>query len=78
MLEHIRQELPPSLNAQITSRTLTMDLDAARDFFDIDFRKSVFDMFRENKFTAVMLFCRSKIFIMTEWQLVKNYLFRHK
>lgn len=47
VLEHIRQELPPSLNAQITSRTLTMDLDAARDFFDIDFRKSVFDMFRE-------------------------------
>lgn len=43
VLEHIRQELPPSLNAQITSRTLTMELKAASDFFSIDFKKTWFD-----------------------------------
>ena len=46
-LEHIRQELPPSLNAQVTSRTLTMNLDAASEFFSIDFTKSFFDKFRK-------------------------------
>ena len=45
-LEHIRQELPPSLNAQVTSRTLTMNLDAASEFFSIDFKKSFFDKLR--------------------------------
>ncbi len=39
-LKYIYQELPPSLNSQITSRTLTMDLDAASDFFGINFKKS--------------------------------------
>ena len=43
MLEHIRQELPPSLNAQITSRTLTMNLDAASEFFNIDFKITFLD-----------------------------------
>ena len=46
ILEHIRQELPPSLNAQVISRTLTMDLDAAREFFGIDFRISLIDKLR--------------------------------
>lgn len=45
-LEHIRQELPPSLNPQITSRTLTMNLDAASDFFGIDFKISFIDKWR--------------------------------
>ncbi len=45
-LEYIRQELPPSLNPQVTSRTLTMNLDAASEFFGIDFKKSFFDKFR--------------------------------
>jgi len=42
-LKYIRQELPPSLNAQVTARTLTMDLDAASEFFSINFKKSFFD-----------------------------------
>lgn len=46
VLEHIRQELPPSLNPQITSRTLTMNLDAASDFFGIDFKISFLDKLR--------------------------------
>lgn len=46
VLDHIRQELPPSLNPQITSRTLTMNLEAASEFFGIDFKKSFIDRFR--------------------------------
>ncbi len=46
VLEHIRQELPPSLNPQITSRTLTMNLEVARDFFGIDFNISFIDKLR--------------------------------
>lgn len=46
-LEHIRQELPPSLNAQVTSRTLTMNLDAASEFFAIDFKKSFLDKLKK-------------------------------
>lgn len=47
VLEHIRQELPPSLNAQITSRTLTMSLDTASEFFGVDFKKSFFNKLRK-------------------------------
>ena len=47
ILDHIRQELPPSLNPQITSRTLTMNLDAASEFFDIDFKLSFIDKLRK-------------------------------
>lgn len=43
ILDHIRQELPPSLNPQTTARTLTMDLDAASEFFDIDFKLTLLD-----------------------------------
>lgn len=43
VLEHIRQELPPSLNPQTTSRTLTMNLKAAREFFGLDFKRSFWD-----------------------------------
>lgn len=46
ILDHIRQELPPSLNPQVTSRTLTMNLEAAKDFFDIDFKTSFMDKLR--------------------------------
>ena len=46
-LKYIRQELPPSLNAEMTSRTLTMSLGAAKDFFGIDFKKSIFDSIRK-------------------------------
>lgn len=46
MLSHINQELPPSLNSQVTSRTLTMDLDAAKEYFGIDFKKSFIDKLR--------------------------------
>lgn len=44
VLEYIRQELPPSLNAQITARTLTMDLDAAKEFFEVDFKMTIKDV----------------------------------
>lgn len=46
ILTRIRQELPPSLNPQITSKTLTMDLDAAREFFDINFKHTFKDKLR--------------------------------
>lgn len=46
-LKYIRQELPPSLNAEITARTLTMSLGAASEFFGIDFKKSFFEKLRE-------------------------------
>ncbi len=46
-LKHIKQELPPSLNAEITARTLTMSLGAACEFFGIDFKKSLLDKLRK-------------------------------
>lgn len=46
VIDHIRQELPPSLNAQVTSRTLTMDLAAASEFFGIDFKISFLEKIR--------------------------------
>lgn len=45
-LNYIRQELPPSLNAQVISRTLTMNLEAASEFFGIDFKISLIDRLR--------------------------------
>lgn len=46
VIDHIRQELPPSLNAQATSRTLTMNLAAASEFFGIDFKISFLEKMR--------------------------------
>lgn len=46
-LKHIKQELPPSLNAETTARTLTMSLGAACEFFGIDFKKSLLDKLRK-------------------------------
>lgn len=46
-LKHIKQELPPSLNAETTARTLTMSLGAACEFFGIDFKKTFFDKLRK-------------------------------
>ena len=38
-LKYICDELPPKLNARVASRCLVMDLDKARDFFELRFRK---------------------------------------
>lgn len=46
-LKHIKQELPPSLNAETTARTLTMSLGAACEFFGIDFKISLLDKLRK-------------------------------
>ena len=46
-LKHIKQELPPSLNAETTARTLTMSLGAACEFFGVDFKKSLLDKLRK-------------------------------
>lgn len=40
-LKYIKQELPPSLNAVLVNRTLKMDLTAAKEYFEIDFKKKV-------------------------------------
>jgi len=40
-LKYIKQELPPSLNAVLVNRTLKMDLEAAKEYFEIDFKKRV-------------------------------------
>lgn len=41
-LSYLQQELPPILNAQVTARTLIMDLDEAKKLFGISFRKRWF------------------------------------
>jgi len=46
VIDHIRQELLLSLNAQVTSRTLTMNLAAASEFFGIDFKISFLEKMR--------------------------------
>lgn len=41
-LAYIHQELPPALNAQLTARSIVMDLDVAREVFGCGFRKKFF------------------------------------
>lgn len=41
-LKYIHEELPPTLNAQLLSRSITMDLDEAEKFFGIVFKKGLF------------------------------------
>ena len=41
-LKYLKQELPASLKIQLTAHTLIMDLEAARRFFEIDFKPSFF------------------------------------
>ena len=41
-LRYINDELPPKLNSHVNSRTLSMDLDAAEEFFGRKFRKKLF------------------------------------
>ncbi len=41
-LKYINEELPPKLNSKVASRTLTMDLDVAEEFFGIRFKKKLF------------------------------------
>lgn len=41
-LMYIHQELPPALNAQLTARSIVMDLDKAREIFSCEFRKKLF------------------------------------
>ncbi len=43
-LRYINDELPPKLNSHVNSCTLTMDLDAAEEFFGIKFRKKLFGL----------------------------------
>lgn len=38
-LKYIFEELPPMLNAQLASRSITMDLDKAQEFFEVEFKK---------------------------------------
>lgn len=49
ILEQIRQELPPSLNAQVVSRTMTMNLDAACEFFGLDFKMNFWGRLHRRK-----------------------------
>lgn len=41
-LKYINEELPPKLNSKVASRTLTMDLDVAEEFFGIRFKRRLF------------------------------------
>ena len=41
-LRYICDELPPKLNAKVASSSLVMNLDKAKEFFGINFRKSIF------------------------------------
>ena len=41
-LGYLVNELPPKLNAKKIGGTLIMDLDAAKEFFDINFKKGFF------------------------------------
>ena len=41
-LKYINDELPPKLNSHVNSRTLSMDLDAAEEFFGRKFKKKLF------------------------------------
>ena len=41
-LKYIHEELPPTLNAQLLSRSITMDLVEAEKFFGITFKKGLF------------------------------------
>jgi hypothetical protein len=43
-LTYIQQELPPILNAQLTAKSIVMDLDQAINIFETSFRRSVFDI----------------------------------
>ena len=45
-LSYIHQELPPSLEAKLSPRSIVMKLDVAREVFDESFKKSIFDKFR--------------------------------
>ncbi len=45
-LSYIHQELPPSLGAKLSPRSIVMKLDVARDVFAESFKKSIFDKFR--------------------------------
>jgi len=45
-LSYIHQELPPSLEAKLSPRSIVMKLDVARDVFAESFKKSIFDKFR--------------------------------
>ncbi len=42
-LRYINEELPPKLNSKVASRTLTMDLKAAEEFFGKKFKKRLFE-----------------------------------
>ena len=42
-LQYIVDELPPKLNVMKSSRSLTMDLDAAEEFFGIKFKRSLIE-----------------------------------
>ncbi len=41
-LKYINEELPPHLDSKVASRTLTMKLDAAEEFFEVKFKKKLF------------------------------------
>lgn len=41
-LRYINDELPPKLNSHVNSRSLSMDLDVAEDFFHINLRRGIF------------------------------------
>lgn len=41
-LRYINDELPPQLNSKVNSRSIVMDLDAAKAFFEIEFKKNKF------------------------------------
>lgn len=45
-LQYIADELPPKLNVQKASRSLSMDLDAAEEFFGIKFKRTFFNKIR--------------------------------
>ncbi len=46
-LQYIVDELPPKLNVQKSSRSLTMDLDVAEEFFGIKFKKSLLERIKD-------------------------------
>ena len=41
-VKYLTDELPPNLNCQLSSRTLTMDYSDAKEFFNISFKKGLF------------------------------------
>ena len=40
-LAYIQQELPPALNAQLTAKSIVMDLDQAIEIFETSFRRGL-------------------------------------